>query len=154
MITDDLFALKAETLTYFDRTAAAQGGALARQLTQLTLTECLYAARIISAMGGQGHKRQVLDLGSLIRSLAPSGTAVVRSAFVANRELTIALAEQHFGRKRSRVMALAASRAIAQLFDEVVNANHAAISRLRRARAAAGALNAPIMAFTPGRAPC
>jgi hypothetical protein len=133
MITDDLFALKAETLTYFDLTAAVQGGALARRLTQLAITESLYAARIISALGGQSHKRQVLDLGSLIRALATSGPAVVRAAFVANRELIIALAEHHFGAKRSRVMALNAQRTIAQLFDEVVNANHAAINRLRRA---------------------
>jgi hypothetical protein len=139
MIAEELFALKAETLTYFDLAAASRGGALARRLTQLTLTECLYAARIISALGGQGHKRQILDLGSVIRALAPGGTPVVRAAFVANRELTIALAEQHFGKKRSRVMPLAASRAIAQLFDEVVNANHAAIGRLRRATDALGA---------------
>ena len=58
---------------------------------------------------------------------------VVRAAFVANRDLTIALAEHHFSSKRSRVMALAAGRKVAQLFDEVVNANHAAINRLRRA---------------------
>jgi len=133
MITDDLFALKAETLKYFDLKAAAQGGALARRLTQLAITECLYAARIISAIGGQSHQRMVFDLGSLIRALAPSGHLVVRAAFVANRELTIALAEQHFSSRRSRVLALHASRKVAQLFDEVVNANHAAISRLRRA---------------------
>ncbi len=133
MIIDDLFALKAETLTYFDRAAAAQGGALARRLTQLAVTECLYAARIITAMGGHRHQRQVLELGTLIRALAPSGMMVVRAAFLANRELTIALAEQHFNRRRSRVMAPTASRAIAQLFDEVANANHAAINRLRRA---------------------
>jgi hypothetical protein len=139
MITEELFALKAETLTYFDLPAAAQGGALARRLAQLALTECLYAARIISAMGGQGHKRQILALGSVIRAFAPSGTTVVRAAYVANRELTIALAEQHVGKKRSRVMAPDASRAIAQLFDEVVNANHAAIDRLRRATGAMAA---------------
>ena len=72
MVTDELFALKAETLRYFDLTAAAQGGALARRLTQLAITDSLYAARIISAMGGQCHRRMVLDLGSLIRALAPS----------------------------------------------------------------------------------
>jgi hypothetical protein len=139
MITDELFALKAETLKYFDHQAAAQGGALARRLTQLAITECLYTARIISAMGGQRHQRMVLDLGSLIRGLAPRGQAAVRAAFVANRELTIALAEQHVGAKRSRVLALSASRAIAQLFDEVVNANHAAINRLRRGTGGAAA---------------
>jgi hypothetical protein len=144
MITDDLFALKAETLKYFDHQAAVQGGALARQLTQLAITECLYAARIITAMGGQSHKRVVLDLGSLIRALAPNSQAVVRAAFVANRELTIALAEQHFSSRRSRVMALADSRKVVQLFDEVVNANHAAINRLRRG--AGGAI-------APGRGP-
>lgn len=133
MIIDDLFALKAESLKYFDLLAAAEGGALARRLTQLAITECLYAARIVSVMGGQVHKRQVLDLGTLIRALAPSAPAVVRAAFLANRELTIALAEQHVGRKRSRMLALKAGRSLAQLFDEVVNANHAALDRLRRA---------------------
>jgi hypothetical protein len=133
MITDDLFALKAETLKYFDLTAAAKGGALARRLTQLAITECLYAARIISALGGQSHKRMVLDLGSLIRALAAGGHMVVRAAYIANRELTIALAEQHFNKKRSRVMPANANHTIAQLFDEVANANHAALNRLRRA---------------------
>ena len=68
----------------------------------------------------------------------PSGSStlllwILRAAFVANRELIIALAEQHFNKRRSRALALHAGHAIAQLFDEVANANHAAINRLRRA---------------------
>ncbi len=139
MLTDELFALKAETLPYFDLPAALAGGALARRLAQLAVGECLHAARIASALGGQRHTREVLELGSAIRALARSAPTVARAAFLANRDLTIALAEQQLGTRRSRVLSPSDARRLAQLFQDVVNANHAALDRLRRAGAPAPA---------------
>jgi hypothetical protein len=132
MITDDLFALKAETLAYFDRHTVRQSATAVKRLLQVALTESLYTARILMALGGQRPPRQVLQVAGVIRSLKSEHLPLFRALYATNRDVTIVLAEVHFGSRRGRTAALAANRSVDSLFDEIVNSNHAAIVRLRR----------------------
>jgi hypothetical protein len=132
MITDELFGLKAESIAYFTSPAARANATTVKRLMRLAISESLYTARILTLMGGHRHKGMVLQISGVLRVLKPDSLPLYQKLYAVNREVTISLAELHFGSRRGRTPGLPYNRAITSLFEEIVASNHAALVRLRR----------------------
>ncbi|GEM_PF-5885376 len=132
MITDDLFALKSETLRFFDEQASAPAARQAKSLMTLAMAECLCASRILALLGGASQTRSTIRVDALLARFQGAHLPVFRGVFAANRDLIILLGEQY----QRAVPLPGPPRAVAArlltLFREVIAANHGVLDRIRR----------------------